>query len=325
MSMLTLSSVMDYRVDMRHCRRLLRSGSKSFYAASLILPSFYRAPATSLYAFCRVADDLIDEGEHRDGGNALASLHQRLDRIYAGRPGDDPVDRSLAGVVQRFEMPDTLPRALLEGFQWDREGRRYEDRSALYGYAARVAGTVGVMMAVLMGVRSSGALARASDLGVAMQLTNIARDVGEDARAGRLYLPLAWLDDAGIDPAAFLSAPVYTPALGRVIRRLLDDAETLYERCVPGIRALPADCQPGIFAARSIYREIGRDLQRAGLDSVNRRTVVSHRRKLSLLRESLLRARRPEPTLDAPPLEETRFLVEAATRRETVTPFFAAS
>ena len=158
MGTLTLESVMTYRVDMRHCRRLLCGGSKSFYAASLLLPGFYRSPATALYAFCRVADDAIDEGDQP--ARELRRLHQRLDRVYAGDPENDPVDRALTGVVHRFEVPDTLPRALLEGFQWDREERRYETISDVYRYSARVAGTVGVMMAVLMGVRSPEALAR---------------------------------------------------------------------------------------------------------------------------------------------------------------------
>lgn len=110
-----------------------------------------------------------------------------------------------------------------------------------------------------------------------------------------------------------------------VIQALLDDAEALYDRSVPGIRALPADCQAGIFAARGIYREIGRDLQRTGFDSVGQRTVVSHARKVALLRQALMQARRPEPSLNDPPLEETRFLVEAAARRQPVSSFFAAS
>lgn len=323
MGTLTLESVMDYRVDMRHCRRLLCGGSKSFYAASLLLPGFYRAPATALYAFCRVADDLIDEGT--DQTRALESLHRRLDRIYAGTPENDPVDRALAGVVQRFDVPDTLPRALLEGFQWDGEGRRYETLSDVYQYSARVAGTVGVMMAVLMGARDSEALARASDLGVAMQLTNIARDVGEDARAGRVYLPLEWLEASGIELESFLADPCYSDALGEVVRRLLEDAERLYDRSVSGIQQLPAGCQPGIFAARTIYREIGRELMRSGLDSVNQRTVVGHARKVALLSDALARSTRRRGLAASPPLEETRFLVEAAARPGYVTPFFAAS
>jgi phytoene synthase len=323
MQRLTIASVMDYRVDMRHCRRLLRSGSKSFFAASLLMPAYYRAPATALYAFCRVADDAIDQGDRQ--ARALRSLHRRLDRIYAGEPENDPVDRALTGVVHRFNVPDTLPRALMEGFQWDREGRRYETLSDVYQYSARVAGTVGVMMAVLMGVRCPDALARASDLGVAMQLTNIARDVGEDARAGRVYLPLEWLDEAGIDVEAFLAEPRHSEALGSIVQRLLEDAERLYDRSVEGIRKLPAGCQPGIHAARTIYREIGRELLRSGLDPVSQRTVVSHARKAALLREALLQANNRQNDDRSPPLEETRFLVEAGARAKRVSPFFAAS
>lgn len=313
MNYLTLESVLCYRVDMRHCRRVLRQGSRSFYAASLLLPAYYRSPATALYAFCRIADDAIDEGP-APVEEALAELHERLDRIYAGRPQPDPVDRELTNVVQRFEVPDTLPRALLEGFQWDHDGRRYETLSDLYGYAARVAGTVGVMMAVLMGVRSQDALARACELGVAMQLTNVARDVGEDARAGRLYLPQAWLRDAGINPDQWLADPKFTPELGELIERLLTAADRLYERSGAGIAQLPPRCRPGIFAARAIYREIGHELARRGLDSVSQRTVVGAKRKVNLLGEALWTAARHRATSNVPPLEETRFLVEAAVR-----------
>jgi phytoene synthase len=310
---LTLESVLCYRMDMRHCRSLLRQGSRSFYAASLLLPAYYRSPATALYAFCRIADDAIDQGP-MPVDEALAELNDRLDRIYSGQPKSDPVDRELTNVVQRFDVPDTLPRALLEGFQWDHDGRRYDTLSDLYGYAARVAGTVGVMMAVLMDVRSSQALARACDLGVAMQLTNIARDVGEDARAGRLYLPQTWLREVGIDPEAFLARPEFNEALGTVIERLLTAADKLYARSGEGIDQLPARCRPAIFAARAIYREIGVELQRRGLDSVSQRTVVGQRRKAALLGEALWTTARRRPRSDVPPLEETRFLVDAASR-----------
>ena len=131
-----------------------------------------------------------------------------------------PADRALADVVQQFAIPRTLLDALIEGFAWDAEGRRYEDISSVYAYSARVAATVGAMMTLLMGVRDPDLLARACDLGVAMQLSNIARDVGEDAANGRLYLPREWLREEGLDPDAWLAKPVWSPALGRVVSRL---------------------------------------------------------------------------------------------------------
>lgn len=305
----SLESVMDYRSDMRHCRNLLRTGSRSFYAASLILPTYYRQPATALYAFCRVADDLVDNGEQQQ--QILTDLHDRLNRIYQGRPVKDPVDRSLALVIERFKIPKALPEALLEGFAWDFAGNRYQTESDVFAYSARVAGTVGVMMAILMGAREPQVLARACDLGVAMQLTNIARDVGEDARNGRIYLPIEWMEEAGLSPQEFLRNPVFDQRIAAVIEKLLNSAEHLYDRAAEGISHLPVGCRPGMFAARSIYREIGRELQRRGLDSISQRTVVSGQVKMSLLLKACRQSVRPTDLSAFPPLEETRFLIDA--------------
>ena len=308
------------RMDLRDCEALMRTGSKSFFAASLVLPSRVRAPATALYAFCRLADDTIDLESHLYGGpmGALHHLQQRLQRIYDGRPSPVPADRALAAVVAQFNIPKTLLDALLEGFEWDLQSRRYDTLAQLQDYGARVAGTVGSMMAVIMGARSAQAQARACELGVAMQLTNIARDVGEDARAGRLYLPRDWLREAGIDPDAWLQAPTFSPALGSVVSRLLAEADLLYERAALGIDALPRDCRPAIQAARLVYAEIGREVERAGCDSVSRRACVSSQRKLGLMAVAFGAAavsparRRPGDDLEPAPLPAIRYLVEAA-------------
>jgi phytoene synthase len=181
--------------------------------------------------------------------------------------------------------------AFLDGLAWDLSGRRYPDFEDLCAYAARVAGTVGVFLALLMGERTAEVLARASDLGIAMQLTNIARDVGEDARRGRLYLPLGWLEEAGIDAADVLRAPRPSPALAVVVRRLLGEAERLYASADVGIERLPADCRVAIRGARLIYAEIGVQLARDGFDPISRRAVVPLWRKLWLL-GGAVRARR---------------------------------
>lgn len=295
--------------DLAACRALLRTGSSSFATAARVLPRTVRDPATALYAFCRLADDAVDLSD--DSHAALAGLHERLERAYAGAPLPFAADRAFADVVARFAIPQALPAALLEGFAWDAAGRRYEDFSALRAYAARVAGTVGAMMALLMGVRAADVVARACDLGVAMQLTNIARDVGEDARAGRLYLPLAWLREAGIDPDGWLAQPVASPALAGVIQRLLRAADRLYARADSGIARLPPNCRPGIYAARLIYAEIGRELERSHLNSVTQRAVVSWPRKLALLTRAWAGRRRAGPVAALPPLPETGFLVTA--------------
>ena len=305
------------------CRRLMAGGSKSFAAASRLLPRRVAAPAAGLYAFCRVADDAIDlSPTPADALAALDALRHRLDALAAGRPGPELADRAMAEVVHRFELPRALPEALLEGFAWDAAGRRYATLAELHDYGARVAGSVGVMMAVLMETRDRATLARAGELGLAMQLTNIARDVGEDARAAprpRLYLPQAWLAAEGLDADAWLAAPRFTPELARAVARLLAEADRLYARAECGVAGLPRDCRPGIQAARLVYAEIGHRLaRRHGHDSLSRRTVVPGRRKLVLLAEAAAAALfAPGHPLDlhragTGPLPAVRFLVDAA-------------
>ncbi|MEO7338312.1 MAG: phytoene/squalene synthase family protein [Caldimonas sp.] len=303
------------RADLAACRAALRNGSRTFLAASLLLPRRVRDPACALYAFCRLADDAVDgpDAQH----DAVARLRERLSRACAGRPEDAPADRALASVIERFAIPRVLPEALLEGFEWDAAGRVHESFADVLAYAARVAGSVGAMMALLMGVRSPAAVARACDLGVAMQLSNIARDVGEDARAGRLYLPRAWLCEAGIDADAWLAEPLFSPALGSVLQRLLDAADDLYARVEAGIACLPWSCRIGIDAARRLYADIGHEVGRRGLDSVSQRAVVADRRKAWLLLHAIggVAARRGDRS--SPALCETQFLVDAVERHPT--------
>lgn len=298
--------------DLEACRDLLRAGSKSFHAASLLLPRRIRDSTTALYAFCRLGDDAVDNAADPRAG--LELMRRRLDAAYAGQPEDHPADRALAAVVRLHDIPRTLPDALLEGFAWDAEGGRcYADIDALHGYAARVAGTVGAMVTLIMGVRSHAALARATDLGAAMQLTNIARDVGEDARAGRLYLPAQWLHEAGLAPRDFMANPVFSPAVGIVVARLLAEAQRLYARAEAGIAMLPRDCRPAIRAAHRIYAEIGAEVTRHGFDSVSRRAVVSASRKIALVARARLPSLARAEGGAEPPLPANAFLVHAVT------------
>lgn len=300
--------------DLQACRAAIRTGSKTFYAASLLLPGRVRDPAYVVYAFCRLADDAVDLAD--DPAAGLAMLQGRLTGVYDGVPADAPADRALADVVRSFGVPKALFDALLDGFAWDVEGRRYETLDDLYAYAARVAGTVGAIMTLLMGRRDPVTLARACDLGVSMQLSNIARDVGEDAREGRLYLPLAWLRDAGLEPEAFLADPKPGPQLAAVVARLAADADRLAARAATGIADLPLDCRPAINAARHLYREIGREVMRRNGDSITSRAVVPKGRKLSLAAEAVMTSPFLKTGGREPALAQTAFLVDAAAEAE---------
>ncbi len=303
--------------DLHVCRNAIRHGSLSFYAASKLLPPSVRDPALALYAFCRLADDAVDL--HEEKIDAVLRLRDRLDAIYLGCPRNSAADRAFAAVVEMHEMPKALPDALLEGLAWDAQERRYESLSGVFDYSARVAAAVGAMMSVLMGVRDADALARACDLGVAMQLTNIARDVGEDARAGRIYLPLAWMEEAGLEPVAFLADPIPDDRIRRLVARLLREAERLYAKGEAGIPALPVAARPGIYAARHIYAGIGGAIQRNGHDTISYRARTYKRQKVGWLMLSAARAgfslvMPQSAVVHARALPECAFLVDAAAR-----------
>ena len=290
---------------------MIRAGSKSFSAAGVFLPAKVRDAAYALYAFCRLSDDLVDLGDGTP--DAIAQLRHRLGLAYEGCPADSCVDRAFADVILEFGIPRVLPEALIEGLEWDVRGVTHDGLTDVFAYAARVAGAVGAMMSVLMGVRDGDVVARACDLGVAMQLTNIARDVGEDAANGRLYLPRAWLRAEGVDPEAWLAAPRWQPEIGSVVERLLCEADILYRRAESGIDRLPPACRPAIFAARYLYAEIGSAVARNRFDSVSCRAQVPKSRKLSLISRAMVRgaAFAGSRPVEQPPLDETRFLVDA--------------
>ncbi len=296
--------------DLLACQQLLRDGSRSFYAASRLLPRTTRHSAAVVYGFCRIADDLIDSGHASRW--TLVHLCDRLSTVYGGDEPTDAVDRALQAVVRHYEIPRVIFDTLLEGFSWEIEGRQYETLSEVRAYSVRVAATVGLAMSFVMHRRDPETLERACQLGVAMQLTNIARDVGEDARAGRLYLPRAWMREAGIDPDEWMGAPEFTPPLGSVVHRVLAEAERLYTAAESGIARLPLRTRTAIRAAGMIYADIGRAIAANGFDSVSRRAVTSGRRKLSLVLRALATARKNRViAAGQPPLPEASALVQA--------------
>jgi phytoene synthase len=178
---------------------------------------------------------------------------------------------------------------------------------------------VGAMMTLVFGARSPALVARACDLGLAMQLTNICRDVGEDARAGRVYLPLGWLAEAGIDADQLVAQPEPSPALAAVVKRTLALAETFYRRADGGLRLYPRDCRLGVRAARLIYAEIGRVIARNRYDSVTTRAYTSKARKLVLLARALPVLLWPGRVSDAPPAPAVQFLVDAVAQSQVQT------
>lgn len=309
--------------DLSLCRSFIRVHSKSFYFSSLLLPRRFRHEAWALYAFCRNADDSVDGTNTGDGQvpsdaptetSALLiqidALRQRLQRIYAGRLGHGPahaIDRAFAAVTQRTSLPRAVPLRLLAGMEMDAQGTFYSSWEELYAYCFSVASTVGLMMTYVLGhrmplTRRTEVLLRACDLGIAMQLTNIARDVGEDGCRGRVYLPDEVLYRHGLSRDAVLSitsqrrpgAPL-RPAplpLRRAVAEILERANAHYQAARAGIPMLPPAAWLSIGSAERIYRGIGEKLATAGYDPLLGRAHVGTAGKLwRLLLASLTRLR----------------------------------
>ena len=268
-------------------RRMIQVGSKSFSAAARLFDEKIRDSAYMLYAWCRYCDDEID-GQHlgfRDATAQPDGALQRLDRLYdltrrslAGERTDDPVFEAFRRVVEQHRIPARYALDLLDGFAMDVRGRTYNNFPDTLEYCYHVAGVVGVMMAHVMGAQGEDALNRACDLGIAFQLTNISRDVIDDAESGRIYLPADWLREAGIAPEQ-IAEQDHREALFTVVARLLDEADRYYRSSREGLRSLPFRCAWAIAMASGVYRDIGTKVMRRGGHAWDDRTSTSGRRK----------------------------------------------
>lgn len=271
-------------------REMIQAGSKSFAAAAKLFSPGTRHGAYMLYAWCRHCDDRIDGQDlgfgmtELDAGEQqlrLRELRRQTDRALAGQLQDDPVFDGLCRIVQQHRIPARFPLELLEGFRMDVERQAYATLDDTLLYCYRVAGVVGVMMACVMGAREQAVLQRAADLGIAFQLTNIARDVLDDAGAGRCYLPADWLSSAGLT-AADHAAPANRERLAALVARLLDEADRYYASAREGLRALPFRSAWAVATALAVYRDIGRVIRARGAQAWDQRAMVSGSRKLWL-------------------------------------------
>ena len=292
------------------CRDVLARKSKSFALAARLLPPGVAADAAVVYAFCRRADDAIDLSPFGAREAALLKLRAEIASIYAGEPQADAQLSAFQEAALRRGIPRAYLDELLDGMAMDVRGTSYATLRELILYCHRVAGTVGLMMCHVMGVRDVHALRRAAHLGIAMQLTNICRDVAEDWDNGRLYLPRALLGRAAPSIAA---GPFPLPLRERAraaVRVLLEEAERYYASADTGMGSLDFRCALAVRTARKVYSAIGRRIEAQGCDVLAGRAFVSGLRKLALAASALvsglldLRLRLPAP---GAPLAVVRF------------------
>lgn len=281
----------------------IAAGSKSFRFASQIFDIQTRERSWLLYCWCRACDDITDGQtlghdahvtDHPE--ERLAFIREQTDTALAGHPTGLVPFEALAMVASETAIPHKLPHDHLAGFTRDAFGWRPESEEELLSYCYQVAGVVGVMMAHVMGVdpKDRDTLDRASDLGIAFQLANISRDIIEDAKVGRTYLPRQWLAQEGID-GADLADPSHRAAVARVTRRLTDLAARYRRSSKVGAVRLPFRSRWAVLSAARIYGEVAVRAAELGERAWDRRISISKAEKFLMVSMAFIDALLPAP------------------------------
>ncbi len=278
--------------------RLARKSRSNFFYAFLCLPRPQREAIYAVYAFCRIVDDAVDLGGDRDGQRReLARWREEIGRVYGGQP-EHPAGQRLQEAVRWFAIPRTALEEIITGVEMDLDHATYETFDDLYPYCYRVASAVGLCCIEIFGYRDPRSRDYAVNLGIALQLTNILRDVQADARTGRVYLPQTDLRRFGVVAEA-LAAGRYTPQFVELMRFEGGRARDYYERAWA---ALPADDARRLFAAEIMgrtYFALLRAIEARGFDVFGGRVSVPTWRRLAIALGCWLRARRGSSTAHA--------------------------
>jgi phytoene synthase len=262
-------------------RDVIARGSKSFFLASLFFSRQVRDDCWLVYRWCRHCDDRVDHA--LDGATAEAELTEIRRETVLGFEGKsaEPVFRDFGRLCLERRVPLEHPLEVLKGFEKDARGFAYRAPEDVDEYSFQVAGVVGLIMTRIMGVSDRRADSHAKDLGIAMQLTNIARDVAEDFARGRVYLPGSWLEEARVDSSRLLDAE-QRDSLFQVVSRLLRRADALYGSGRDGLCYLPFRSAVAVSVAAAVYSEIGRKILREGPSALDKRVHVTFLEKIKL-------------------------------------------
>ncbi len=272
-----------------YCQQKAAGSGSSFYYSFLFLPPDRRRAITALYAFCREVDDVVDEcHDPQIAATKLVWWRQEVARLYEGRAGH-PVTQALQGVLPQFNLPQEQLLEIIDGMEMDLTQSRYLDFKALSLYCYRVASVVGLLAAEIFGYQDRHTQKYAHDLGMAFQLTNIIRDVGEDARRGRIYLPVDELQQFGVKAADILNAR-YSDDFRRLMEFQIERAERYYEQALAQLPENDRRTQrPGLVMA-AIYRTLLDEIRRDGCRVLTQRTSLTPLRKLWLAVKTWVKA-----------------------------------
>jgi phytoene synthase len=256
------------------CAEIARNHGRSFFFASKLLPPESRRAVLAAYAYCRIADDIVDTADGNLGATEerLAQWESELDEPV------HPVAVAFAVVRDQYAIPDRPVRELFDGMRADLRFDRFATWSELRGYCHQVAGTVGLIVAPILGCRDPSALPRAAELGIAMQLTNILRDVGEDAAMGRIYLPLDELAWFGVDPDCLANGQP-GPGFQELMRFQMQRSRELYANALTAVPALSWGGRLATLTAAKLYSGILDQIESNDFEVFGRRAVLSRAKK----------------------------------------------
>ncbi len=262
-----------------YCQNKAASSGSSFYYSFLFLPPNRRRAIMAFYAFCREVDDVVDEcSDPQLAATKLAWWREELDRLYAGQP-QHPVTQALKTVLMEFNLPQEQLLEIIDGMEMDLQQTRYPDFKALSLYCYRVASVVGLLAAEIFGYTDRQTQKYAHDLGMAFQLTNIIRDVGEDARRGRVYLPIDELKRFDVPLSDILDSR-YTENFRQLMEFQIERAEQYYVQAMAQLPAADRKSQrPGLVMA-AIYRTVLEEIKRDNCRVLTHRTSLTPLRKL---------------------------------------------
>ena len=261
-----------------YCQQKATSSGSSFYYSFLFLPPERRRAITALYAFCREVDDVVDEGiDPQLAATKLAWWRAEVGNLFAGKP-QHPVMRALEPHRDKYGISAARLNEIIDGMEMDLRQTRYLDWAGLESYCYRVASVVGLLAAGIFGYRDERTLDYAKNLGIAFQLTNIIRDVGEDARKNRVYLPVEDLQRFGV-PASDILQAKETPAFRSLMEFQAERARRYYASAMSALPAQDRRAQrPGLIMA-AIYRTLLEEIQRGGFRVLTQRTSLTPLRK----------------------------------------------
>lgn len=261
-------------------KQAIVKGSKSFSMASFFFNKSEKESAWLLYSWCRFVDDEIDQATStKEALQKVQEVDARTRAALANPDAESGPYRSLGLIAQKFQMNHQYPLDLIRGMKMDVEGAQIKDQDQLLDYCYCVAGTVGLMMCSIMGVRSAKAFEHALAMGQAMQLTNIARDIADDLKINRIYFPRTWLADAGLSEEKF---PENKSAWVPLTEKLLNLADTSYEKGMAGLQYLSFRSAWAVIIAAYVYRAIGHKIKADIAKAHQQRTFVSFQEKLVL-------------------------------------------